>query len=266
MAEEKNQKNLITDEMYIAIGYGLNTDVRVGLVEVKGVENLVHSPMPRKNVVSELKRNITDCITNLDNALAIKVTSHTADNNECVSFVITDENPHQEDIELLFKRLEDGNADVVEIKPDDAVPNVYILVPVVDNACFANGDNGYIPRDLEEARQQLRCALETLSDEDDSAIKLDLRDIRLEVQKVARKMYCSDNLVVSSPELSENGTEDLRKNSEDPNAENLVVAVSREEPDEDGDSHWTTLFYVDFYGYKTEEGKHVVEEIAINQE
>lgn len=263
MAEEKN---LNLDEMYIAIGYGLNCDVRTGGIEVKGMESLVHSPMPRKNVVAELKKQISDCITNLDQYLAIRVTSHTADNNECVSFVITDENPHQEDIELLFKRLEDGNADVVEIKPDDCTPNVYLLAPVVNNYVFANGDHGYIPRDLDEAREQLRCALETLSDEDDSAIKLDLRDIQLEVQKVARKMFCADNLVVSSPELSENGTEDLRKNNDDPNAENLVVAVSREEPDEDGGSHWNTLFYVDFYGYVTEDGKHIVEEIAINRE
>ena len=79
MAEEK----LNLDQMYIAIGYGLNTDVRVGMVEIKGVENLVHSPMPRKNVVAELKKNITDCISNLDGYLAIRVTSHTADNNEC---------------------------------------------------------------------------------------------------------------------------------------------------------------------------------------
>ena len=263
MAEEKN---LNLDEMYIAIGYGLSTDVRVGMVEIKGVDNLVHSPMPRKNVVAELKARIDDCIVNLDDALAINVTSHTADNDNCVSFVITDENPHQEDIELLYKRLEDGDADVVEIKPDDAVPNVYILVPVVDNACFADGDHGYIPRDLEEAREQLRSALETLSTEDDSAIKLDLRDIQLEVQKVARKMFCSDNLVVSSPEISQNGTEDLRERTGNSNAENLVVAVSREEPDADGGSHWNTLFYVDFYGYETEEGKHIVEEIAINRD
>ena len=263
MAEEKN---LNLDQMYIAIGYGLNTDVRVGMVEIKGVENLVHSPMPRKNVVAELKAQIDDCITNLDNALAIKVTSHTADNNECVSFVITDENPHQEDIELLYKRLEDGDADVVEIKPDDAVPNVYILVPVVDNAVFADGNHGYIPRNLDEAREQLRSALETISTEDDSAIKLDLRDIQLEVQKVARKMFCADNLVVSSPEISQNGTEDLRERTGNKQAENLVVAVSREEPDGNGSSHWNTLFYVDFYGYETEEGKHIVEEIAINQD
>lgn len=263
MAEEKN---LNLDEMYIAIGYGLNTDVRVGMVEIKGVENLVHSPMPRKNVVSELKRNITDCIANLDDALAIKVTSHTADNNECVSFVITDENPHQEDIELLFKRLEDGEADVVEIKPDDAVPNVYILVSVVDNYNFANGDHRYIPRNLEEARQELRSALETLSTEDNSEIELDLRDIQLKVQDVARRMFCSDRLVVSSPELSQNGTEDLRERTGNKQAENLVVEVSREERNEDGLYEWNTLFYVDFYGYKTEEGKHIVEEIAINQE
>lgn len=263
MAEEKN---LNIDEMYIAIGYGLNCDVRTGGIEAKGMESLVHSPMPRKNVVSELKKQISDCITNLDGYLAIRVTSHTAENNECVSFVITDENPHQEDIELLFKRLEDGDADVVEIKPDDCTPNVYLLAPVVNNYVFYNGDHGYIPRDLEEAREQLRCALETLSDEDDSAIKLDLRDIQLEVQKVARKMFCSDNLVVSSPERSENGTEDLRESSGDPNAENLVVAVSRQERLENGDLQWATLFYVDFYGYENEEGKHIVEEIAINKD
>ena len=264
MAEEKN---LNLDEMYIAIGYGLNTDIRIGMVEIKGVENLVPSPMPRKNVVSELKAYIDDRITNLDDAIAIKVTSHTADNNECVSFVITDENSHQEDIELLYKRLEDGEADVVEIKPDDAVPNVYILVPVVDNYVFAkNGDNRYIPRNLEEARQELRSALETLSTEDSSEIELDLRDIQLKVQDVARRMFCSDRLVVSTPELSQNGTEDLCERTGNPQAENLVVEVSREERNEDGLYEWNTLFYVDFYGYKTEEGKHVVEEIAINQE
>lgn len=263
MAEEKN---LNLDQMYIAIGYGLNTDVRVGMVEIKGVDNLVHSPMPRKNVVAEVKAHIDDCIVNLDDALAIKVTSHTADINECVSFVITDENPHQEDIELLYKRLEDGEADVVEIKPDDAVPNVYIIVPIVDNAVFDHDNHGYIPRDLDEAREQLRSALETLSEEDDSAIKLDLRDIQLEVQKVARKMFCSDNLVVSSPEISQNGTEDLRERTGNKQAENLVVEVSREEPDENGGSHWATLFYVDFYGFETEEGKHIVEEIAINKD
>lgn len=262
MAEEK----LNLDQMYIAIGYGLNTDVRVGMVEIKGVENLVHSPMPRKNVVAELKAQINDCITNLDDALAIKVTSHTADNNECVSFVITDENPHQEDIELLYKRLEDGDADVVEIKPDDAVPNVYILVPVVDNAVFANGDHRYIPRNLEEARQELRSALETLSTEDNSEIELDLRDIQLKVQDVARRMFCSDRLVVSSPELSQNGTEDLRERTGNKQAENLIVAVSREERNEDGLYEWRTLFYVDFYGYENEYGKHIVEEIAINRE
>ena len=49
MAEEKN---LNPDEMYIAIGYGLNTDVRVGFVEIKGVDNLVHSPMPRNDILS----------------------------------------------------------------------------------------------------------------------------------------------------------------------------------------------------------------------
>ena len=135
MAEEKN---LNLDEMYIAIGYGLNCDVRTGGIEAKGMESLVHSPMPRKNVVAELKKNITDCISNLDGYLAIRVTSHTADNNECVSFIVTDENPHQEDIELLFKRLEDGDADVVEIKPDDCTPNVYLLAPVVNNYVFAN--------------------------------------------------------------------------------------------------------------------------------
>lgn len=262
MAEEK----LNLDQMYIAIGYGLNTDVRAGMVEIKGVDNLVHSPMPRKNVVAELKARIDDCIVNLDDALAIKVTSHTADNNECVSFVITDENPHQEDIELLYKRLEDGDADVVEIKPDDAVPNVYILVPVVDNAVFTNGDHRYIPRNLEEARQELRSALETLSTEDNSEIELDLRDIQLKVQNVAQRMFCSDNLVVSSPEISQNGTEDLRERTGNKQAENLIVAVSREEPDENGGSHWNTLFYVNFYGYVTEYGKHIVEEIAINRE
>ena len=262
MAEEKN---LNLDEMYIAIGYGLNCDVRTGGIEAKGMENLVHSPMPRKNVVAELKKNITDCITNLDGYLAIRVTSHTADNDNCVSFIITDENPHQEDIELLFKRLEDGDADVVEIKPDDCTPNVYLLPHVVDNYNFADGNHGYIPRNLEEARQELRSALETLSTEDNSEIELDLRDIQLEVQKVARKMFCSDNLVVSSPEISQIGTEDLRKRTGNKQAENLVVAVSREEPDENGGSHWATLFYVDFYGYETEDGKHVVEEIAINQ-
>ena len=262
MAEEK----LNLDQMYIAIGYGLNTDVRVGMVEIKGVENLVHSPMPRKNVVAELKAQIDDCITNLDDALAIKVTSHTADNNECVSFVITDENPHQEDIELLYKRLEDGDADVVEIKPDDAVPNVYILVPVVDNAVFTNGDHRYIPRNLEEARQELRSALETLSTEDNSEIELDLRDIQLKVQDVARRMFCSDRLVVSSPEISQNGTEDLRERTGNKQAENLIVAVSREERNEDGLYEWRTLFYVDFYGYENEYGKHIVEEIAINRE
>ena len=262
MAEEK----LNLDQMYIAIGYGLNTDVRVGMVEIKGVENLVHSPMPRKNVVAELKAQIDDCITNLDDALAIKVTSHTADNNECVSFVITDENPHQEDIELLYKRLEDGDADVVEVKPDDAVPNVYILVPVVDNAVFANGDHRYIPRNLEEARQELRSALETLSTEDNSEIELDLRDIQLKVQDVARRMFCSDRLVVSSPELSQNGTEDLRERTGNKQAENLVVEVSCEERNEDGLYEWRTLFYVDFYGYENEYGKHIVEEIAINRE
>lgn len=262
MAEEK----LNLDQMYIAIGYGLNTDVRVGMVEIKGVDNLVHSPMPRKNVVAELKARIDDCIVNLDDALAIKVTSHTADNNECVSFVITDENPHQEDIELLYKRLEDGDADVVEIKPDDAVPNVYILVPVVDNAVFTNGDHRYIPRNLEEARQELRSALETLSTEDNSAIELDLRDIQLKVQDVARRMFCSDRLVVGSPELSQNGTEDLRERTGNKQAENLVVEVSREERNEDGLYEWRTLFYVDFYGYENEYGKHIVEEIAINRE
>ena len=262
MAEEK----LNLDQMYIAIGYGLNTDVRVGMVEIKGVENLVHSPMPRKNVVAELKAQNDDCITNLDDALAIKVTSHTADNNECVSFVITDENPHQEDIELLYKRLEDGDADVVEVKPDDAVPNVYILVPVVDNAVFANGDHRYIPRNLEEARQELRSALETLSTEDNSEIELDLRDIQLKVQDVARRMFCSDRLVVSSPELSQNGTEDLRERTGNKQAENLVVEVSCEERNEDGLYEWRTLFYVDFYGYENEYGKHIVEEIAINRE
>ena len=262
MAEEK----LNLDQMYIAIGYGLNTDVRVGMVEIKGVENLVHSPMPRKNVVAELKAQIDDCIVNLDDALAIKVTSHTADNNECVSFVITDENPHQEDIELLYKRLEDGDADVVEIKPDDAVPNVYILVPVVDNAVFANGDHRYIPRNLEEARQELRSALETLSTEDNSEIELDLRDIQLKVQDVARRMFCSDRLVVGSPEISQNGTEDLRERTGNKQAENLVVEVSREERNEDGLYEWRTLFYVDFYGYENEYGKHIVEEIAINRE
>jgi hypothetical protein len=263
MAEEKN---LNLDEMYIAIGYGLNCDVRMGGIEVKGMESLVHSPMPRKNVVAELKKNITDCITNLDGYLAIRVTSHTADNNNCVSFIITDENPHQEDIELLFKRLEDGDADVVEIKPDDCTPNVYLLPPVVDNYNFADGNHGYIPRDLDEAREQLRCALETLSDEDDSAIKLDLRDIQLEVQKVARKMFCADNLVVSSPELSQNGTEDLRERTGNKQAENLIVEVSREERNEDGLYEWRTLFYVDFYGYENEYGKHIVEEIAINRD
>jgi hypothetical protein len=262
MAEEK----LNLDQMYIAIGYGLNTDVRVGMVEIKGVDNLVHSPMPRKNVVAELKARIDDCIVNLDDALAIKVTSHTADNNECVSFVITDENPHQEDIELLYKRLEDGDADVVEIKPDDAVPNVYILVPVVDNAVFADGNHGYIPRNLEEARQELRSALETLSTEGNSAIELDLRDIQLKVQDVARRMFCSDRLVVSSPEISQNGTEDLRERTGNKQAENLVVEVSREERNEDGLYEWRTLFYVDFYGYENEYGKHIVEEIAINRE
>ncbi len=263
MAEEKN---LNFDEMYIAIGYGLNCDVLKGGIEVKGMESLVHSPMPRKNVVAELKKNITDCITNLDGYLAIRVTSHTADNNNCVSFIITDENPHQEDIELLFKRLEDGDADVVEIKPDDCTPNVYLLPPVVDNYNFADGNHGYIPRDLEEAREQLRCALETLSDEDDSAIELDLRDIQLKVQDVARRMFCSDRLVVSSPEISQNGTEDLRERTGNKQAENLVVEVSREERNEDGLYEWRTLFYVDFYGYENEYGKHIVEEIAINRE
>jgi hypothetical protein len=252
--------------MYIAIGYGLNTDVRVGMVEIKGVENLVHSPMPRKNVVAELKRVITDCISDLDGYLAIRVTSHTADNNECVSFVITDENPHQEDIELLFKRLEDGDADVVEIKPDDCTPNVYLLAPVVNNYVFANDDHRYIPRNLEEARQELRSALETLSTEDNSEIELDLRDIQLKVQDVARRMFCSDRLVVSSPELSQNGTEDLRERTGNKQAENLVVEVSREERNEDGLYEWRTLFYVDFYGYENEYGKHIVEEIAINRE
>lgn len=263
MAEEKN---LNLDEMYIAIGYGLNCDVRTGGIETKGMESLVHSPMPRKNVVSELKRNITDCITNLDGYLAIRVTSHTAENNECVSFIITDENPHQEDIELLFKRLEDGDADVVEIKPDDCTPNVYLLAPVVNNEVFYNGDHRFIPRNLEEARQELRSALETLSTEDNSEIELDLRDIQLKVQDVARRMFCSDRLVVSSPELSQNGTEDLRERKGNKDAENLVVEVSREERNEDGLYEWNTLFYVDFYGYKTEDGKHVVEEIAINQD
>ena len=262
MAEEK----LNLDQMYIAIGYGLNTDVRVGMVEIKGVENLVHSPMPRKNVVAELKAQIDDCIVNLDDALAIKVTSHTADNNECVSFVITDENPHQEDIELLYKRLEDGDADVVEIKPDDCTPHVYLLTPVVNNYVFNNGDHRYIPRNLEEARQELRSALETLSTEDNSEIELDLRDIQLKVQDVARRMFCSDRLVVGSPEISQNGTEDLRERTGNKQAENLVVEVSREERNEDGLYEWRTLFYVDFYGYENEYGKHIVEEIAINRE
>lgn len=263
MAEENN---LNLDEMYIAIGYGLNCDVRTGGIEAKGMESLVHSPMPRKNVVAELKKNITDCISNLDGYLAIRVTSHTADNNECVSFIVTDENPHQEDIELLFKRLEDGDADVVEIKPDDCTPNVYFLVPVVNNYVFANGDHRYIPRNLEEARQELRSALETLSTEDNSEIELDLRDIQLKVQDVARRMFCSDRLVVSSPEISQNGTEDLRERTGNKQAENLIVAVSREERNEDGLYEWRTLFYVDFYGYENEYGKHIVEEIAINRE
>lgn len=125
------------EPLYLAVGYGLNCNVVSGGVELKGVENLVPEPVSRKDAAKAVRNHIEDAIVNLDDVLGIRVTSYTSSTEHYDTFIVTDETPREEELQALFARLENGDADIVELKPDEMTPNVYMIVPVVDKNVFA---------------------------------------------------------------------------------------------------------------------------------
>ena len=105
------------------------TPMNIGKRSFGDITKISREPTGRRYTATELYNSIYDSLVNCDEKW-VDVVAYKADTSNPVSFRITDEDDHDEDVRNLKFQLIDGEIDVVNIKPSGCIETTYTIVPV----------------------------------------------------------------------------------------------------------------------------------------
>jgi hypothetical protein len=105
------------------------TPMNIGKRSFGNITKISPEPKGRRYTATELYDSMYDALVNCDEKF-VDVVAYKADTSNPVSFRITDEDDHDEDVRDLKFQLIDGRIDVVNIKPSGCVETTYAIVPV----------------------------------------------------------------------------------------------------------------------------------------
>ena len=105
------------------------TPMNIGKRSFGNIAKISPEPKGRRYTATELYDSMYDALVNCDEKF-VDVVAYKADTSNPVSFRITDEDDHDEDVRDLKFQLIDGRIDVVNIKPSGCVETTYAIVPV----------------------------------------------------------------------------------------------------------------------------------------
>ena len=105
------------------------TPMNIGKRSFGNITKISPEPKGRRYTATELYDSIHDALVNCDEKF-VDVVAYKADTSNPVSFRITDEDDHDEDVRDLKFQLIDGKIDVVNIKPSGCIETTYAIVPV----------------------------------------------------------------------------------------------------------------------------------------
>lgn len=105
------------------------TPMNIGKRSFGSIAKISPEPKGRQYTATELYNSMYDALVNCDKKF-VDVVAYKADTSNPVSFRITDEDDHDEDVRDLKFQLIDGKIDVVNIKPSGCIETTYAIVPV----------------------------------------------------------------------------------------------------------------------------------------